>query len=331
MAKPKVIILTHTEDNISVDTVSRFVEEAGGQAIRFNVDRYPLYTRLSSVYRQQQQEVTLENETGIHTLHDAAGIWYRRSYNIGKGLNEVIDKEYMPAAQLEAKRTLFGMIEGLDIFQMERYSVYRRLDSKEEQLRIAAACGLNIPATCISNNPHDIRRFVAAVNAPVISKMQSAFAIYRQGVEHVVFTNVVEESHLQELDSVQYCPMVFQERIEKQLELRVNIVGYEVFAFSVNSTISERAATDWRKEGATLVDSWTPCRLPEKVQQLLLAFMDRYGLNYGAIDLVLTPDNQYYFLEVNAAGEYFWLDQLCDSAISRQIARVLLGKAPRRR
>ncbi len=58
--------------------------------------------------------------------------------------------------------------------------------------------------------------------------------------------------------------------------------------------------------------------------------MDVYGLNYGAIDLILSPEGQYYFLEVNAAGEFFWLDKICDHAISRQIAHVLLGKASRR-
>lgn len=330
MAKEKVIILTHSADNISVDTVSRFVTEAGGEVIRFNVDQYPLHNRLSSVYRQARQEVILENESGVHTLHDAAGIWYRRSYNIGKGLEQLIDKEYLPATLLESKRTLFGMIEGLDIFQLEKYSVYRRLDSKEEQLRIAAACGLNIPATCISNDAAVIRRFIQSVDAPVITKMQSAFAIYREGEEHVVFTNAVDESHLDELENVQYCPMVFQERIEKQLELRINIVGHAIFAFSVNSAVSDRSATDWRKDGAALVNSWEPYELPQDIQQKLLAFMDAYGLNYGAIDLILSPDNQYYFLEVNAAGEYFWLDKICDNAISRQIAHVLLGKASRR-
>lgn len=330
MAKEKVIILTYTGDNVSVDTVTRFINEAGGEAIRFNVDRYPLYSRLSSIYHNGQREIILETESGTHSLQDAAGIWYRRSYHIGKGLDQVIDREYLPATLTESKRTLFGMIEGLDIFQLEKYSVYRRLDSKEEQLRIAESCGLRIPATCISNDPAVIQRFIRSLDVPVITKMQSAFAIYREGNEHVVFTNTVNDAHLQDLESVKYCPMVFQERIEKQLELRVTIVGHKIFAYSVNSAVAERSATDWRKDGVGLMDSWDPYELPVDLQQKLLKFMDAYGLNYGAIDIILSPDNQYYFLEVNAAGEYFWLDKLCGHAISRQIANVLLGKASHR-
>ncbi len=118
MAKEKVIILTHTADNISVDTVSRFVKEAGGEVIRFNVDQYPCTTGSALFTTRANKRSSSKNESGAHTLHDAAGIWYRRSYNIGKGLEQLIDKEYLPATLLESKRTLFGMIEGLDIFQL---------------------------------------------------------------------------------------------------------------------------------------------------------------------------------------------------------------------
>lgn len=329
MAKEKVLIITHSEDNISVDTVTRFIQEAGAEAIRFNVDRYPLHSKLTSIYRQQNRQIILENESGTHELQDATGVWYRRSYNIGTGLDTVLDKEYLAPSLGETRRTLMGMLEGLDVFQMEKPSIYRRLDSKEEQMKIAAGCGLNIPRTCISNDPTVIRNFIQTLKAPVITKMQSSFAIYRNKEEHVVFTNEIQEQHLDDLASVQYCPMVFQEKLDKQLELRINIVGREMFAFSVNSAATERGSTDWRKDGVALLDSWLPYELPGELHDKLLHFMNVYGLNYGAIDVILAPDGQYYFLEINAAGEYFWLDKLCDHAISRQIANVLLGKAAR--
>lgn len=329
MAKEKVLIITHSEDNISVDTVTRFIQEAGAEAIRFNVDRYPLHSKLTSIYRQQNRQIILENESGTHELQDATGVWYRRSYNIGTGLDTVLDKEYLAPSLGETRRTLMGMLEGLDVFQMEKPSIYRRLDSKEEQMKIAAGCGLNIPRTCISNDPTVIRNFIQTLKAPVITKMQSSFAIYRNKEEHVVFTNEIQEQHLDDLASVQYCPMVFQEKLDKQLELRINIVGREMFAFSVNSAATERGSTDWRKDGVALLDSWLPYELPGELHDKLLHFMNVYGLNYGAIDVILAPDGRYYFLEINAAGEYFWLDKLCDHAISRQIANVLLGKAAR--
>jgi glutathione synthase/RimK-type ligase-like ATP-grasp enzyme len=224
---------------------------------------------------------------------------------------------------------LFGMLEALPCFQIARYSKYRRMDSKEEQLRMAVKHGLRIPATCITNWPEQAKAFVEQ-HKPVVTKMQSSFAVYKGEDEHVVFTNEITDAHLQDLGSLQLCPMTFQQKLEKKLELRVTIVGKKIFAFSIDSQKMDNARVDWRKEGAAMVEDWKPYELPVEIQRQLLSFMDEYMLNYGAIDLILTPDNEYYFLEINAAGEYFWLDMLCDYEISKQIAAVLLGDAERR-
>src|SRR5690606_6768334 len=199
-----------------------------------------------------------------------------------------------------------------------------------EQLKIAASIGLSIPDTCITNDPDAARAFVSRCSAGAIVKMQRGFALYEDGVEQVVFTNVLDEQHLEQIDTLRYCPMQFQEKIEKEKELRVTIVGDKVFAFEIDSQKLENAKVDWRREGAELIDDWKPCELPVEVESKLLRLMDVYGVDYGAIDLIRNPQGLYYFLEINAAGEYFWLDRLCDGAISRQMAAVLAGKAPRR-
>ncbi|MBO9562049.1 MAG: hypothetical protein J7621_04715 [Niastella sp.] len=330
MAKQKILVVTHSADNTSTRIVIENIVKAGGEAIRFDVDRYPLETSLSSSFVNGRWRILLDTGYVVHDLDDVTAVWYRRSYNLGKGLQTVIDPEYLPATIGEVKRTLMGMLEGLNCFQLARNSVYRRLDSKEEQLKVAVRNGLLIPDTCISNDPAIVGRFIEEQGGSVISKMQSSFAVYKEAEEHVVFTNAVTADHLQGLDTLRYCPMVFQQQVEKKLELRVTIVGQEVFAFSIDSQRVDNARVDWRKEGANMVHEWLPYQLPDEVKAKLLSFMDEYGLNYGAIDLILTPDNQYYFLEVNAAGEFFWLDKLCDHAISRQIAAVLMGTSARR-
>jgi hypothetical protein len=51
------------------------------------------------------------------------------------------------------------------------------------------------------------------------------------------------------------------------------------------------------------------------------------GLVYGTIDLIVTPDNRYVFLELNSAGEYSWIEELTGLPISEAIADYLLGEA----
>jgi hypothetical protein len=56
--------------------------------------------------------------------------------------------------------------------------------------------------------------------------------------------------------------------------------------------------------------------------------MDHFSLNYGAIDIILTPDNRHVFLELNPSGEFFWLDTPA-LPISNAIADILLGQVER--
>jgi hypothetical protein len=329
MAKKKILIITHSQDNASTDKVESFINDAGGEAIRFNVDRYPVDYALTTSFTNNKWQVLLSDGATTHDLSSVSSVWYRRSFNLGSGLKETLPKEYLGPTIRELQHTLFGMLEAMPCFQIAKYSTYRRLDSKEEQLRMAVKHGLRIPATCITNSPEQAKIF-SETQKPVVAKMQSSFAVYKGEEEHVVFTNEITDAHLREMDSLQLCPMTFQQKLEKKLELRVTIVGKKIFAFSIDSQKTSNARIDWRKEGAAMVQDWKPYVLPQDIQGKLLAFMDDYMLNYGAIDLILTPDDEYYFLEINAAGEYFWLDMLCNYEISKQIAAVLSGDAPRR-
>ena len=65
-------------------------------------------------------------------------------------------------------------------------------------------------------------------------------------------------------------------------------------------------------------------------ERSLIRLMDRLDLNYGAVDVILTPDDRHVFLELNPVGEYFWLEGMAGLPISAAIADVLLGKVPQR-
>jgi glutathione synthase/RimK-type ligase-like ATP-grasp enzyme len=249
---------------------------------------------------------------------------------MGNGLREELDAKFYGAAMGEVRNTLFGFLESIDVYSLGKPSVYRRLDSKEEQLKIADKIGLKIPETTITNNPEEAKQFILK-HQNVVAKMQTGFAIYEDGVESVVFTNVINEEKLEELDTLLYCPMQFQKKIEKKKELRVTIVGRDVYAFEIDSQQSEKAKIDWRKDGVNLIDKWIPTELPTDIEAKLLELLDVYHVDYGAIDIIVSPEDEYYFIEINAAGEFFWLDNLTEeNQISKSIADLLCDKAPRR-
>jgi hypothetical protein len=326
----KVLIITHSSDNECINVVSDKLRKLNAEPIRFNVDEYPVHYSLSSCYENNQWNVYLDYKENRVNLQDIDALWYRRSHNIANGLSAIMEPEYLGGVLGEVRTTLFGMLEACHCFNIGKYSQYRRFDSKEEQMKIASGLGLKIPETCITNSPEEAKRFVLAHPDGAIAKMQSAFSIVRDGVDNVVFTNVITEDNLESIETLQYCPMQFQEKLEKSLELRITIVGDKVFSFAIDSQKMDNAKIDWRREGVALLGDWIPYDLPKEIEEKLLKMMDIYQANYGAIDIIVTPEGEHYFLEINAAGEFFWLDRLCDGAISDQLTKVLVGDDFRR-
>jgi glutathione synthase/RimK-type ligase-like ATP-grasp enzyme len=230
----------------------------------------------------------------------------------------------------ESRRVVNGLLASLSCFVLDPWVRIRQGECKQLQLELARAVGLELPRTLVTNEPDSVRAFFEQCGGRVMTKMMASFAVYEGGQEQVVFTNPLSAADLEDLEGLRLCPMTFQERVEKARELRVTIVGERVFSAAIDSNAMERSRTDWRREGMAMIDRWQTCELPAEVERKLLALMDALGLNYGAADLIETPDGRLVFLEVNPAGEYFWLERLNGLPISDALADVLLGQAKRR-
>lgn len=66
--------------------------------------------------------------------------------------------------------------------------------------------------------------------------------------------------------------------------------------------------------------------LPAETATKLRELMDCLGLVYGAIDLRLTPDGRYVFLEINPAGQFLYIEQATGQPIAAALAQALLKK-----
>jgi len=48
-----------------------------------------------------------------------------------------------------------------------------------------------------------------------------------------------------------------------------------------------------------------------------------YGLNFGAIDLIVDPDGEFFFLELNPNGQWAWIQQATGRRIREELCRGL--------
>jgi glutathione synthase/RimK-type ligase-like ATP-grasp enzyme len=324
-----VLVLTKSDDNVCVDTVSKAIEKRGGHAIRFDTDRFPDGAGLSYRTDGIGDRATLAVGNARHDLGRLSAVWYRRTHPASR-LPETMETQLRRASVRESAAAFYAMIHGLPAFHLDPIANVQRARNKLAQLRAAREAGLAIPRTLISNDPDEVRAFADACAGNVVTKMLTSFAVYEEGKEKVVFTTPLGEKDLEDLSGLRYCPMVFQERVEKESELRITIVGRRVFAASVDSQSLERASVDWRREGLALVEDWKEYDLPGEVRDRLFRVLDAFGLEFGAIDVIVTPSGDHVFVEVNPIGEFFWLERHPGFPISDAIASVLLEPSERR-
>jgi MvdD family ATP-grasp ribosomal peptide maturase len=318
-----VLIITHSRDNESISLVTKAIEAHGEKAFRFDTDRFPTEVQLDVYYGNSEQVIITADEQKLD-LSEVSAVWYRR-IAIGSKIPDTMDKQMRQASIQESRVTVQGVIASIKGFHLDPFPNIRRAENKQLQLQIARVLGLEIPRTLTTNNPLVVKQFAQECEQGLITKMLSSFAIYdEQGREQVVFTNPISPEDLDNLDGLRFCPMTFQEKVPKALELRTTIVGKQIFTAAVDSQALDKARYDWRKQGVALLEAWKLYNLPQDVEEKLLKLMDYFGLNYGAIDIILTPDDRYIFLEVNPVGEFFWLERCPGLPISQAIAQVLL-------
>lgn len=320
-----VLIITHSDDNESVALVTEAIARKGGHVIRFDTDRYPTDVRLTAYYGASGDErLTLTNDAGKFDLREVTAIWHRR-LNLGARLPSGLDPQLRNASLGEGRAAVHGMLASLKAFRVDPVHHIRYAENKQLQLRVARELGLDIPRTLTTNDPRAVRAFAERCESGMVTKMLSSFAIYDEEKELVVFTNAVKPEDLADLSGLSLCPATFQELIPKSLEIRVTVVGRRVMSASIDSQVSTRALHDWRRDGVGMIESWRPYKLPVEVEEKLLRLMDHFSLNYGAIDIILTPDGKHIFLELNPSGEFFWLERFAALPISAALADLLFN------
>ena len=121
------------------------------------------------------------------------------------------------------------------------------------------------------------------------------------------------------LDQVENAPHLFQELIHKRVDVRVTVIGKSIFATLIDSQTGS-GSIDWRNDYSVKME---PYQLPHLVEEQCFNLLKAYGLNYGAIDLCITPDGDFVFFEINCAGQYLWAERRTGQKMSLELAKLL--------
>ena len=241
---------------------------------------------------------------------DVECIWYRRPYPavLVPPLSAKNDGDW---AIREWREAVTSVLMSSKAYFVSNPWAQQLAAMKVYQLRLAQEEGLQIPDTVMTNDADVARAFVRKHRGRVIHKC------VKSPRDRWVPTNRWQDDDDAELHWLYMSPTFFQEEIVAPHELRITLVGRELFAARFPVPVG---VTDARP----LLDlPYVEHRLPDDVASRLLALMTRLELRFGTIDMRQREDGSYVFLEVNPQGQFLFVEIKTGMPITRAVAELL--------
>lgn len=324
---PQLLIFSCKVD-IATDHVILQLEERGANFYRINSEDFPLGVCSSFTIKPSNDSPQLSWLASVDRridLSEVRSVWFRRHRLAPMPIE--MDKAYQEYCLREVDWFIKGIIYSLNdnhpqVKWMNHPAWAQFAESKIYQLARARTLGLRIPSTLVSNDPNAVRQFWDQTKGKMIAKPLRLGYFNFGDRQTCVFTTPITEENLRDDEAIQLAPVIYQELVQKAYDIRVTIVGKNIFSAAIHSQSVPSAKIDWRQsESEDLPHSVH--QLPPSVRTKCLEYMEALGLCFGAIDLILTPNNEYVFLEINSSGQWVWLEDRLKFSISKTIAEWL--------
>ncbi|HEY1350367.1 MAG TPA: hypothetical protein VGF67_12160 [Ktedonobacteraceae bacterium] len=243
-------------------------------------------------------------------LETIRSVWWRRPGEYFGFPSELCEQE-REFAREEIDQVLRGLWSLPDCYWVGYPEHIRQASWKVEQLRRATHYGFEVPRSLLTNNPDQVRAFYEVYNNQMIFKVltDSFLAAPKVAEKHLdqplpqareTKTTLITEAELEMIESVRLVPCLFQEYVPKQTELRVTVIGDELFPVEIYSQARQGTRVDWRNWSDGGLDiPYRKTTLPADVAERCMKFVQSYQLHFSAIDFIRTPDERYVFIENN--------------------------------
>lgn len=309
------VLIVSSPLDVHAQAVSRALAARGAAFELLDLADFPVRLRLSMHYAGAGRNFELRHGDGrAIDLSAVQSVWWRRPQPFTLP-DAIVDPDARAFAMSEANTAFHGLYQSLDACWINPPARDFVAGHKPYQLTVAQQLGLEIPPTLITSDPDAARAFWRAHPGEVIQKQFVAMPATWRETRRI---GAADEMHAQ---SIAHAPVIFQRHVAAVADLRVIAVGKQLFA--AETRLDDLPyPQDVRMNAAA---RYVPHRLPETVASRLSALMKRLGLVYGAIDLRLTADGRYVFLEINPAGQFLYIELDTGQPITEAVAGCLLG------
>lgn len=311
-----ILLISHPHDE-HARRVLEVLRRRGADGLLFDTARFPRGIGLtvhSTDGAGWQAEATVDGTR--HDLADVRVVWWRRPlpYELH---DEVAGAEDRAFAYGECHHAVTGLWSSLDAFWINDPEHDEVASRKMYQLKLASHLGLRTPRTCVTNEPHAAAQFAAGEGDE--GTIYKSFAATERAWRE---TRLLRPEERELFDNVRFAPVIFQERIPAVADVRVTIVGDQVFPAQIRTS-----ASGYQYDFRMTMDhaEMRPHELPQEIEKRLLELMTTLGIVYGAVDLRLTPEGDYVFLEVNPAGQWLFIEVQTGQPITEALCDLIVG------
>ncbi len=319
MAGRRVLIVTKTRDN-TADFVLKRMKERRIPFARLNSDAFGREAKLLLSYDAAGDHSAVILGKDVIIPDDIGKVWIRRI--VRPEMPEIKNSEARLFAEQELEFSLRWYLNYLPCRFLDKESDLNRARNKFDQLRTAQKLGLEIPVTVIANDSARAKRFADSA-AAVVAKSVAGFGIRRSDGFEGIYTVEITPDKKEFLDSVSLAPVCFQEKVDKDYELRVTLVGDRIFACKIDSQKSDRTKLDWRRYDIENTPH-VSCELDEELNNRLTAMTAHYNIRFASFDLVVTPSGKTVFLEMNPNSQWVWIEELTGMPITDALIDELI-------
>ncbi|GGU88685.1 ATP-grasp ribosomal peptide maturase [Streptomyces albospinus] len=291
-----VLVVTNLDDP-TTDLVIDELHDRGVPVVRFDSGDFPATLSVAATLTSDGLTGTLTTPSRTADLGHVRSLYYRRPSGF---TFPHLDEQTARFAVAQARYGLGGVIAALPgCLYVNHPHRIGDAEFKPSGLATAVAAGFQLPPTLITSAPDAAKSFIKRYG-PVIYKPLSA-PLYRDE-NGVSCTVKVAEVTADEINgAVSGTAHLFQQRIDKATDIRVTVIGDQVFAVRIDSDL-----LDWRTDYSRI--TYSVVKPPPGIAKALRTYLAHFRLVFGAFDFAVDREGQWWFLECNPSGQWAWLE-----------------------
>lgn len=321
---PTVLIPTHPAD-AHATAVALGLEEKGARPILWLTPDFPMRAGETLRFGAGGTGVEIHGPDLTFDPAEITAIWHRRpSHALDTRVLDPSDLEFAERSLDILRRSVLQLLRP-DAFWVNPPKAVET-GTKPVQLARAHEAGFRVPETLVTNDPDSIREFLADQAGQMIFKPLTVS--FWRGEEEVwaPYTQVITEEDLVDDDLLRVAPGIYQEPVPKAYEVRLTMMGHRPFAARLLSQSTETGRTDWRRSYGELV--MEPMEVPPDVVEKSRSFLESMGLVFGSLDLIVTPDDEWVFVENNQGGQFLFVEEEAGLPMLDAFCEFLLQARP---